>query len=224
LSLWQGLHPIFYILRAAEELSVFCMEGSLEKFLGAINLPRSCFVLYVKPARGSFAKQSSERRTTVNAVEFQAEVLRLERLMYRVSYAMLRNEEDCADAVQEALTRAWKKRGSLRSMDRFKPWLMRILVNQCNDMLRRQQKRSYIPLEDIPLADQAATTPIPLKEAIEALAPKLRITVTLHYWEGYSVQETAKMLGLPSGTVKSRLRAARRELSALLQDEWEDEV
>ena len=59
----------------------------------------------------------------VDAVTFQREAMRYERLLYRISYAMLRHNEDCADAVQETLLRAWRSREGLRSMDAFRPWL-----------------------------------------------------------------------------------------------------
>ncbi len=158
----------------------------------------------------------------MDSVTFQAEAMRMERLMYHVSYSMLRNNDDCADAVQEALTRAWQKRGSLRSMDRFRPWLMRILVNQCNDMLRKHQKRSFFPLAEDTVAVEPPQPPIPLREAIDLLKPEWRVVVTLHYLEGYSVQEIADLLGLPSGTVKTRMRFARMRLSDLLREEWEE--
>lgn len=77
----------------------------------------------------------------VDAVTFQTQVMSLEKLMYHVSFTMLRNNDDCDDAVQEALIRAWKKRADLSSIDRFRPWLMRILVNQCNDMLKKRNKK-----------------------------------------------------------------------------------
>ena len=159
----------------------------------------------------------------MDSVTFQTEAMRIEKLMYRVSYSLLRNNDDCADAVQEALTRAWQKRGSLRSMDRFRPWLMRILVNQCNDMLRGHQKRSYTPLEEDTVAVEPPQTPVPLREALDSLKPEWRVVVTLHYLEGHSVQETAQLLGLPSGTVKTRMRFARMRLSDLLREEWEEE-
>lgn len=56
----------------------------------------------------------------MDAEAFQAEALRYERLMYHVSLSMLGNNDDCADAVQEALARAWRKRGSLRDSAAFK--------------------------------------------------------------------------------------------------------
>lgn len=158
----------------------------------------------------------------MDALLFQAEALRLEKLMYHVSFTMLRNDADCADAVQEALTRAWQKRATLKSADRFKPWLMRILVNQCNDMLRRRKKISFFSLEE---ADAAVESPepLPLREAMDALKPEHRLVIVLHHLEGFSVREIADMTGLPEGTVKSRLKAGRSKLGALLREEWEEE-
>ena len=159
----------------------------------------------------------------MDSVTFQTEAMRLERLMYHVSFSMLRNNDDCADAVQETLTRAWQKRGSLRNMDRFRPWLMRILVNQCNDMLRKHQKRSFFPLQEDTVAVEPPQPPIALQEALDTLKPEWRVLITLHYLEGYSVQEMADLLGVPTGTVKTRMMFARERLSVLLREDWEVE-
>ena len=145
--------------------------------------------------------------------------MQLEKLMYHVSWSLLRNSDDCADAVQEALTRAWQRRHTLRSMDRFKPWLMRILVNQCKDMLRRQKRRSFFPMEEAAADVAAADSPMELTEALSQLKPEWRMVIVLHYLEGCSVEEIAMMTGAPSGTVKSRLKSARHRLGVLLQEE-----
>ena len=84
----------------------------------------------------------------MDAVTFQTEAMRCERLMYHVGYSILHNDQDCADAVQEALTRAWQKHNTLRNPSRFRPWLMKILVNTCRDILRQRQKIRFVPLEE----------------------------------------------------------------------------
>ena len=66
----------------------------------------------------------------MDAVTFQAEVKRIERLMYRVAWSYLGNNQNVEDAVQDAIVKAWEKRERLRRQEQFKPWLMRILVNQ----------------------------------------------------------------------------------------------
>ena len=159
----------------------------------------------------------------MDALTFQSEAMRLEKLMYHISWSILRNNDDCADAVQEALTRAWQKKHTLKSMDKFKPWLMRILVNQCNDMLRRQKRRSFFPLDEAAAAIAAPDAPLELMEAIGTLRPEWRVVIVLHYLEGCNVTEISQMTGVPAGTVKSRLVSARRQLGVLLQDEWKEE-
>ena len=104
-------------------------------------------------------------------------------------------------------------------MDRFKPWLMRILVNQCKDMLRRQKRLSFFPLEEAAADVAAADSPMELTEALSQLKPEWRMVIVLHYLEGCSVEEIAMMTGAPSGTVKSRLKSARHRLGVLLQEE-----
>ena len=128
--------------------------------------------------------------------QFTSAVLAAEPTLYRVAKTMLRSEHDCADAAQQAILRAWEQLDSLRSTRYFKTWLVRILINECSTILRRQQRlASY---------DAAAAEAIP--------AEKLRLPVELYYLEGFKTREIAGMLGIPENTVKTRLRAAREHL------------
>ena len=79
---------------------------------------------------------------------FQAEIRRIEKLLYRIAWSYLGNNADVEDAVQDALIKAWEKRASLRDLKQFKPWMTRILINQCKDLLRKRKKWSFYPLED----------------------------------------------------------------------------
>lgn len=157
----------------------------------------------------------------MNAEDFQREAMKLERLLFRISWSLLGNSEDCADAVQEALMCAWNERNSLRNMSSFKPWLTRIVANTCSSMLRRRSREKLVPLEDTDMAEQIAPEPLSLREAIGALSPDHRAAVTLHYLEGYSVRDIAALLGIPVGTAKTRLLYARKRLHTLLRDEQE---
>lgn len=147
----------------------------------------------------------------------------MEKLMYHVSLSYLRNSEDAADAVQDALTKAWEKRKVLAEPGKFRPWLMRILVNRCKDMLRRRSLRSYSPLTEHTASTEMPGPQPPVMEAVCALKPELRTVVVLHYVDGYSVQEMAGTLGIPEGTIKTRLRRARKRLEQTLLVEWEEE-
>ena len=155
----------------------------------------------------------------MDAATFQAEAWKHQRLLWRVSWAMLGNHEDCADAVQEALTRAWQHRDTLRNRRAFRPWLVRILTNTCHDMLRKRMQEKLVPLEDDAVAVEPFASPLPLREALEHLSPEHRTVTVLYYLEGYSVAEIADMLDAPAGTVKSRMTYARRNLRNLLHED-----
>lgn len=146
--------------------------------------------------------------------QFTQRVMDSEHRLFRIAYTILHNEQDCADALQEALVKAWTKIGSLRQPQYFETWLVRILINECNHLHRRRyrwrrpEERPYAPPENQALHD-----------AIANLSATLRLPVMLHYLEGYAVDEVAIMLSIPSGTVKSRLFHGRKELRAYLESE-----
>ena len=160
----------------------------------------------------------------MDAQTFQREALKHERLLYHISYAMLRSDADCADAVQEALLRAWQHRAELRRMSLFRAWLCRILVNTCNDMLKKRGKLRLVPLEEAEPVGTWEQDTLALREAIEKLPPEQHACIVMQYLEGISVAEIAETLGIPEGTVKTRLMYGRRHLSELLGEEWEVEA
>ena len=149
----------------------------------------------------------------MDKTEFTAAVLEAEQTLYRVARTMLGSEHDCADAAQQAILRAWEQLGTLRNPRYFKTWLTRILINECNAMLRQRQRLA--PYE--PEIAESIPAPAPedhsdLYAALLALDEKYRLPVVLYYLEGFKTREIASMLGVPEGTVKTRLRAAREQL------------
>ena len=146
----------------------------------------------------------------MDAITFQAEAMKLEKLLYHISWSMLFNNEDCADAVQEALTRAWQKRDTLKSLRAFRPWLTRILYNVCVDILRA---RRHIAKEALDESMFAADPPVEvddsMQEALSRLSPDQRTAVVLHYLQGYKLREIAEMMDTSLNTIKSRLLYAR---------------
>ena len=153
--------------------------------------------------------------------EFEQQVTALTQQMYRVSASLLRSPQDRQDAVQECVWKAWRKLPQLRDESLFRPWIMRILVNECKRMHRAHWRE--VPTEEIEveqpdgvdsrLRDEA------LHNAVMQLPEKLRLTVTLHYIDGFSMRETAHILHCPEGTVKQRLHRARTALRILLEEE-----
>lgn len=142
--------------------------------------------------------------------------------MFHIAFSILRREQDCSDAVQEALMKAYAKRDTLRKPVYFKTWIMRILINECYSFLRRQKK--VVPMEEemldaqVDFRDYVREEYLDLYQAIDSLKGKDRICVLLYYIEDYSVRQISRILEMPEGTVKSRLRRARIQLKDMLKE------
>lgn len=152
--------------------------------------------------------------------EFLRLTLDSEPTLFHVSLSILHNEQDCADAVQEAILKAYENRHKLKEIKYFKTWIVRIVINECYGMLRRKK---HFQTYDDTVQDSFANSShyvkeeyIDLYQAINRLGEKEKICVILYYLEDYSVAETADVLKIPVGTVKSRLSHARKELKGLL--------
>lgn len=147
---------------------------------------------------------------------FLEQVLEHRSALYYVSYGLLPNKEDQEDAVQECIHKALKKRETLRDDQYFKTWITRILINECYNILRRRKRE--IPSEEIAIvAPQTAN--YGLFESVMELEEKLRVPIILHYLEGYTTREVAKILRAPESTIKSRLAKARGMLSQMIDFE-----
>lgn len=149
--------------------------------------------------------------------EFQDRVRACERRLYATAYLLLHVTADCEDAVQEAVLRAWQRLPGLQNPQFFETWLTRIVINECKSQLRRRGRRGETELSPR-LA--APVSPEPeLHAALTALKWKYRVVLTLKYIDGYTIEEIARILTLPRGTVSSRLDQAKRLLRAQMKGE-----
>ena len=148
---------------------------------------------------------------------FQNNVLSAETMLYRVAKSICFYESDCEDAVHEAILRAYEKLATLREEKYFRTWITRILINECYKI--NKSKKYEVSFSEYTLSEEAKTEEFSyVFDAIMRLPDKIRITVQLHCVEGYSVEETAKILGIPQGTVKSRLSQGRAKLRDILEE------
>jgi RNA polymerase sigma-70 factor (ECF subfamily) len=138
--------------------------------------------------------------------------------LYRVAKGILRHEHDIEDAYQETIIKAYKGIAYLKREQFFKTWLLRIMINECNMILRRRRKTAYIDEtvpEDIAFEDNHER--LELWQAVNTLKEELRIVVILFYYEGFLQNQIAELLDIPVGTVKSRLSKARENLKEDLE-------
>lgn len=152
--------------------------------------------------------------------QFVELVLEAEPTLFHVAFSILHHEQDCADAVQEAVVKAYEQRHTLKKLAYFKTWLVRIVMNECYQMLRKQKRQA--PMKEEILADDrklglyVQEDYLDLYRAIDALKEKDRMCVLLFYMEDFTIAQIAEALEIPAGTVKSRLNRARAQLKGML--------
>ena len=151
-----------------------------------------------------------EADVTLDQAEFVRLIQESNSLMYNVARTMLRSDADCSDAIQDTILCAWRSLNRLRNPTYFRTWLVRILLNQCKSQLRR--RRNDYRIDGHAAAECVDPETLAIRNAVEALPEKLKPVVVLYYYEDFSVDQIAKALSIPQGTVKSRLAIARNHL------------
>jgi RNA polymerase sigma-70 factor, ECF subfamily len=145
-------------------------------------------------------------------------------LAFRVAYGVLRQRADAEDVAQEALVKAFRSFLQLRDRERFRAWLVRTtwrlaLDRRRGDRRRVAREQSVLEAQE-PSVEQVASArerAAHLWSAIDTLPDKLRLVVVLSGIEGHDTREVAALLGIPEGTVRSRMFLARKALSERLQ-------
>jgi RNA polymerase sigma-70 factor (ECF subfamily) len=167
--------------------------------------------------------------------EFEARLVESSTLAFRVAFGVLRQRQDAEDVAQEAFVKAYRSFSQLRDRERFRAWLVRITWRMALDRQRGDRRRlardaqwdngqglgapkprggeGGAQADDLVARERAQH----LWAAIDALPDKLRVTIVLANIEGHDVDEVARLLALPVGTVKSRLFLARQKLKEQLQ-------
>lgn len=141
------------------------------------------------------------------------------RQLYRLARQSSLSREDADDAVQDAMLSAHRSAESFRDDAAVGTWLHRIVRNACLDRLRRAQARPTVPFQDVhPVSDRTSQveTAIVVRRALLRLPIQQRAAVVAVDMQGYSIAETARRLGVPEGTVKSRCARGRARLANLL--------
>jgi RNA polymerase sigma-70 factor (ECF subfamily) len=141
----------------------------------------------------------------------------------RYACSLVYNRADADDLVQDCLTTALRKKAALQHPDRLRGWLLSILTNVFRARVRSRARAIFMPIDDfadsivasVPPADRSAARD--LVRAMGALSAEHRQILLLIHMEGHSYHEAADTLGIPIGTVMSRLARARRRLRALLE-------
>lgn len=153
----------------------------------------------------------------MNREAFGKLVIDAQESMYRVAKTILYSDEDCKDAIQEAIIKGFEKLDSLRKDKYAKTWLTRILINECYDILRRSKATEDIEAHTYELGYDEPEGYSELYEGIMKLERDYRTAIVLYYIEGYKIKEIASMLDSTESAIKKRLARAREKLKDYLE-------
>ena len=142
--------------------------------------------------------------------------------LFAIAYRILRDVDRAEDALQDALVIAWRDLRDLRDPDRFDAWTHRLLTNVCIAEAGRERRRianlRVLPVDDPAPPDELLTVAQrdQLDRGFRRLRPEERAVLVLRHYVGYEPSEIAELLGLPAGTIRSRLHHAHRAMRAAL--------
>lgn len=170
---------------------------------------------------------------------FNELMLKYQKQVFNISYAMLSNYEDASDATQDVFVKVWRSIASFKGEASFTTWLYRICANVCNDILRKRQRQGMtVSMEmdeeergsagelvsDAPTPEESlelSETQRLVRDAINELHAEYREIIIYSDIQQLSYEEIANILRCPTGTVKSRLNRARNALRKKLSDKRE---
>lgn len=165
-------------------------------------------------------------KETVSNNDFLCLIEAVKRPLYKTALSMLRNEADALDALSETVCKAYSSYPHLREKEFEKTWITRILINHCNDILRKKGK--VISFEDLPLSEKkdldSGGIPTyelgqPMEELLMVLPEDQRTIILMRFVNDLPLKDIADALKLPIGTVKTRLYTGLKALRVELQEE-----
>ncbi|QUG40391.1 sigma-70 family RNA polymerase sigma factor [Psychrobacillus sp. INOP01] len=137
--------------------------------------------------------------------------------LYRTAFAFLKNEHDALEAMQEVTFRAYQKIYTVKEPSYMKTWLVRIMMNYCQDQLKKGKRYSSSGvLQEIGHSED--TTHLEINEAIASLSSGEQQLIFLKYFQNTKIKEIAELEKIPEGTVKSRLHKALKSLRGFLSE------
>ena len=153
---------------------------------------------------------------------FCAQISQCEKRMYPLAYGILKNPDDAADAVQDAVIKAYTSLHTLRSRSQFSPWILRIVHNTAISQLRRQADTEDLDAQwDLAAQEHSVDTETKLTvwDAIQKLRLPYRLVIILFYYDNCSVEQICKITSTPATVVRQQLTRGRKMLAAMLNKE-----
>lgn len=154
-------------------------------------------------------------------------ILEIEDDLYKIARTRLNNQEDIFDAIQETMISAYKSIGKIKKVEFFKTWIIKILINKCNDVYKNIHN---VELDEKIIGKQDINNPIINLEnnlnfeyIMKILNYDERIAMTLYYLEEYTTKEIGELLKTNENTIKTRIRRAKEKIKDNLKEVHNDE-
>ena len=142
--------------------------------------------------------------------------------LYKTGMSILRNDDDTCDAIQETLIAAYQKYNTLENKEFFNTWIIRIMINKCYDIIRKNKQVTNINQKLMETADpyyEMYCNESEVEHILNMLDSDLKTVSILYYYDDLSIAEIAETLNIPEGTVKSRLSRARSKINEIYEAE-----
>jgi len=143
--------------------------------------------------------------------------------MYKTAMAILKNDDDACDAIQEALISAYQNFEKLREKQYFDTWMIRILIHKCYDLIHKNKKVVYLNQKlEIDMNEQyydSYKSESVLESTLCQIDTDLKTVALLYYYDNFTIKDISNILNIPEGTVKSRLSRTREQLYSILKKE-----
>lgn len=157
--------------------------------------------------------------TEISKEEFVDLIEEHEISLYRFAKSILKNDVEVEDTISEAILKAYKNKSKLKNKDSFKPWIMRIVANECYNLIKRNNRLDLRGDLDSLNLMHTDKEDYGLRDIIEDLNEEFSSVLVLFYYEDMSIKDVSKVLKISEGTVKSRLNRAKAKLKVLLKEE-----
>lgn len=145
-------------------------------------------------------------------------------LLYRVALTHVTCDEDAQDVIQDVFAKYITASPAFKDDEYERAWFIRVTVNRCRDILRRNKVRDHLPIDDYThtledTSDKTSSLRVEIVAALNTLPEKYKTVIVLHHFEDLTVEQTAKALGLSQSAVKMRLSRGRDLLKTILEKE-----
>ncbi|WP_332632413.1 sigma-70 family RNA polymerase sigma factor [Halalkalibacter flavus] len=153
-----------------------------------------------------------KKATKGNVSSFEKLIVTYKVMMYRVAKTILSHDEDCADAIQEAILKAYKNVHTLREPAYFKTWLVRIVMNECHQLNRN--RKNLVSIEELaePYSKDHGFEKIDLEQMLDSLPKEQKQLLKLYHLDDISIHELSLIFEVSENTIKTRLRRAREKM------------